>query len=260
MKENWQVPAHQIEEFQIKRSRYAVIPVIWNEGEKIKKQLARMQGLSDVDILLADNGSNDGSTDSAILKSFNVRALISTQERGYGCALRAAMSYALEQGYEGVITIDGNGKDGVEAVADFVKCLDDGYDFIQASRFMKGGLHKNTPMDRFLGIKLIMVPLFALASGFYYTDPANGFRAYSKRLLLDARVQAFRDVFKDYRFQYFISKAAPRLGYKVREIPAARVYPDSGQVPTKILGIVPKLTILGQMIAACLGIYDAKQD
>jgi hypothetical protein len=121
---------------------------------------------------------------------------------------------------------------------------------------MKGGIHKNTPVDRYFGIKLIMVPLFAIASGFYYTDPANGFRAYSKQLLLDVRVQAFRDIFKDYRFQYFISKAAPRLGYNVREIPAVRVYPDSGQVPTKILGIKSKLIILGQMVAACLGVYD----
>lgn len=65
-----------------------------------------------MDVILSDGGSQDGSTELDRLTSLGVRSLLVTSERGLGAALRHGIRYALEQGYEGVITIDGNGKDG----------------------------------------------------------------------------------------------------------------------------------------------------
>lgn len=53
--------------------------------------------------------------------------------------------WALERGYEGVVTIDGNDKDSIEDVPRFLEKLKEGYDLVQGSRFLKGGRAVNTP-------------------------------------------------------------------------------------------------------------------
>ena len=73
--------------------------------------------------------------------------------------LRCAYSFALEEKYNGFITIDGNNKDDPNLVIDFIKYLDKGYDFIQASRFIKNGKGINTPILRHFAIKFIHAPI-----------------------------------------------------------------------------------------------------
>ena len=57
-----------------------------------------------------------------------------------------------------------------------------------------GESSNNTPWERYWAVRLIHAPLISLAAGFHYTDTTNGFRAYSRRLLLDSRVAPFRHV------------------------------------------------------------------
>ena len=48
-----------------------------NEGERIQKQLQKMKPLADqIDIVVADGGSTDGSLGIDFLKSQDVRALL----------------------------------------------------------------------------------------------------------------------------------------------------------------------------------------
>ncbi|MEI8635119.1 hypothetical protein P4S72_29840 [Vibrio sp. PP-XX7] len=49
-----------------------------NEGKKLHQQLARIQAanLSNVDMIISDGGSTDGSTDSDILKPLGVNTLL----------------------------------------------------------------------------------------------------------------------------------------------------------------------------------------
>ena len=48
---------------------------------------------------------------------------------------------------KGIITIDGNNKDDPEAIPHFIESLNKGIDFVQASRFIKGGKgRKNVPL------------------------------------------------------------------------------------------------------------------
>jgi glycosyltransferase involved in cell wall biosynthesis len=234
----WQIPSAEIIELSPRRSLYAVcIPVI-DEGERLKKQLAEMKTRSvdkQVDILILDGGSTDGSTDREFLSSQGVRTLlVKTGPGRVGAQLRMGYAYALIQGYKGVITIDGNNKDGVEAIPDFVRELENGYDFVQGSRYVPGGQAINTPWSRYLATKWIHVPLISLAAGFRYTDTTNGFRGYSRRLLLNPGVQPFRNIFGGYELLFYLSVRAPRTGHRVKEIPVVRRYPVQGQIPSKI--------------------------
>ena len=77
------------------------------------------------DILIVDGRSSDGSTAPDFLKSCGCRALLATDEMGLSLATRVGLDFAIKQGYEGVITIDGNGKDGVEALPRFIEALEE---------------------------------------------------------------------------------------------------------------------------------------
>jgi dolichol-phosphate mannosyltransferase len=253
-----QVPAFEEHVFKPRTSKYAVFVFVINEGERLLNQLERMRDpCSGVDVVVADGGSTDGSTDPEGLEKRGVHALLVKTGAGrLGAQMRMAFSWALDRGYPGVVTIDGNGKDGVEGVARFVRRLDEGYDHIQGSRFIPGGRHANTPRLRLLAVKFFHAPLLRWSSGFPYTDTTNGFRAYSARFLADPRVAVFRDVFEGYELHYYLARRAARLGFRCVEVPVARIYPKTGKAPTKISPIRGNLKILMRLAAVCSGRYD----
>lgn len=257
---NWQVPKFVLSEYSPKRNKYCVcIPVI-NEGTKIQKQLEKIKYLSGiVDIIVLDGGSTDGSLNDEFLKEMNVRALLIKKDKGkLSAQLRMGFAYALNEKYQGIITVDGNNKDSVENIPDFIHKLEDGYDFIQGSRYVPGGTEVNTPLSRKLAIKLLHAPFISFMSGYHYTDTTNGFRAHSSTFLLDRRLNIFRDVFETYELLGYLSVNAPRLGYKVIEIPVSRSYPK-GKVPTKISPLKGNLLLIKILLNLYLKKYDFNQ-
>jgi dolichol-phosphate mannosyltransferase len=252
------VPAYDRHVLSDKRHRYCVAVFVINEGERVRRQLAQMAALADViDIIVADGGSSDGSLALDTLESFRLRAVL--VKRGPGklsAQMRMAIAFALEEGYDGIVVIDGNGKDDVSAIPQFIELLDAGYDHIQGSRYIPGGVGVNTPVSRSVGVRLLHAPLISLAARFHYTDTTNGFRAYSRRLLTDPRVQPLRDIFVGYELHYYLAIRAARLGFNVIETPVTRRYPDSGKTPTKISPIKGNLLVLRTLIAAVMGRFD----
>ena len=133
------VPAFDCAEFAPRRTRYCVLIPIINEGERIVRELERARAAGacrDADVIICDGGSTDGSTANDALRALGVNTLLVKRGPGrQGAQLRMGIWFALERGYEGVVTVDGNNKDGVEAVHDFLARLDEGYDLVQGSRF-----------------------------------------------------------------------------------------------------------------------------
>lgn len=255
---DWQIPTFEAEVFGPRAHDHAlVIPVI-NEGERIRAQLLRTQAAKlPVDVVVADGGSTDGSLAADFVKDAGVRAVLTKTGPGrLSAQLRMAYAWCLREGYQGVVTIDGNGKDNVEAVADFVARLREGYGYVQGSRYRKGGVAENTPLERTVGNRLIHAPMLSLAGGRWLTDTTNGFRGYSAELLRDPRVAPFRDLFMNYELLFYLTVRAGRLGYRVCEVPVRRSYPRGEAVPTKITGAGAKAALLRQTIDAALGRYD----
>lgn len=253
-----EVPSYDRSEYHGKNSRYCVLIPVINEGERIRSQLSKMSELAkQFDIVIADGGSTDGSLDDIFLKLVNVRTkLIKTGPGKLSAQMRMAMDYALIEKYDGMIFIDGNNKDNPEAILRFAEKLDQGFDHVQGSRFVSGGIHKNTPLSRLLAIKLIHAPMISIASRFRYTDTTNGFRAYSSKFIADSRVLPFRDIFSRYELHYYLAIRAARLGFGVIEIPVERVYPATGKTPTKIGGLAGQWLVMKTLIKACFGVFN----
>lgn len=232
------VPKFECTEYKGRTKDYVVLIPIINEGDRIHKELKRAKehGVSDhADIVICDGGSTDGCTDENNLKQLDVNTLLVKQDEGkQGAQLRMGIWWALERGYKGIITIDGNNKDSIEDVPKFIEKLEEGYDLVQGSRFIKGGKAVNTPLIRLLAVRLIHAPVISLTAHQRFTDTTNAYRAYSAAYLKDDRVQPLRDIFMTYELLAYLSVRATQIGMKACEIPVTREYPPKGKTPTKI--------------------------
>jgi dolichol-phosphate mannosyltransferase len=259
---NWQVPTFETHLWLGRQHPWAVVIPVINEGERIKSLLSRMATLKIdgvADILIVDGGSSDGSLGQESLQQKGVRALlVKTGPGKLSAQLRCAYAFALDQGYAGIVTIDGNDKDDPEAIPRFIDALKQGVDFVQASRFIPGGVAENTPQSRDLAIRFIHAPMLSLFSGFRWTDTTQGFRAYSRKMLLDPQIAPFRDVFLTYELLAYLSYRAPQLGYRCLELPTIRRYPK-GEVPTKISIFKGNFSVLLVLFKTCLGIYNRRK-
>lgn len=254
------VPNFECREFAPKKTKYCLLIPIINENGRIQNELRRanennIHVLSD--IIICDGGSTDGCTDADMLKSYGVNSLLTKTGGGrQGAQLRMGFWWALERGYEGFITIDGNNKDSIEDVPSFIKKLEERYDFVQGSRFIKGGRAINTPIIRYAAVRLIHAPCISLTAKKWVTDSTNAFRAHSKKYITHPAVQPFRDVFDSYELLAYLSVRANRLGLKTCEIPVTRKYPDEGKIPTKIKGLIGIITLLKILFNNAMGRYN----
>ncbi len=251
--DRWVVPAFEVCRLRERQNRYCIVIPVINEGDRLLNQLGEMSALGHMtlaDVILADGGSTDGSTETGRLTQLGLAALLIKRGPGkLSAQLRMAYAWALEAGYEGIITIDGNGKDGVEAIPAFAAALGRGVDYAQASRFITGGQGVNTPLIRWAAIRLIHAPLLSAAAGKWFTDTTQGFRAYSRRYLTHPGVQPFRDVFRRYELLTYLTVRAPQLGLVAEELPTRRIYPDDGTVPTKISPMAGNIDLLKTLLA-----------
>lgn len=232
------VPKYESNIFHEKRSNYCLLIPVLNEHTRIEPELQRAKehGIDQIcDIILCDYASTDGSTAPNILEPLGVNTLLVKRGPGWqGAQLRMGFSFALERGYAGFVTIDGNNKDSIEDLPRFIEKLDEGYDFVQGSRFIRGGTARHTPLSRYLAVRLIHAPIISLTAGQRFSDTTNAYRAYSRRYLEHPEVQPLRDIFVTYELLAYLSVRASQLGLRACEVPVTRAYPKHQQTPTKI--------------------------
>ncbi len=256
------VPRFEYTEFKKKEKDYVILIPIINEGGLIEKELERAcehRIFEYADIVICDGGSTDGCTEEERLRKLQVNTLLTKRDSGkQGAQLRMGIWWALKRGYQGIITIDGNNKDSIEDVPRFIEKLQQGYDFIQGSRFVRGGKAVNTPFMRLVSVKLIHAPIISLTAGQRFTDTTNAYRAYSAKYLLDERVKPLRDIFMTYELLAYLSVRATQLGFRACEIPVTRAYPKTGKTPTKISFFKGNSELLKILFKNLFGAYKPK--
>jgi glycosyltransferase involved in cell wall biosynthesis len=153
----------------------AIIP-FYNEERFIKEVI--LKSLKYVDLIIA---VNDGSTDRSLelIKNIDdVEIILLDRNYGKGMALKAGFSYAVEMGFEIIITIDADLQHDPDLIPNFIEQLKN-YDFVIGNRKK---LFVVMPFHRILS-NFITSFLLSIKLGTKIKDSQCGFRAYKKKVL-----------------------------------------------------------------------------
>jgi len=220
---------------------------VYNEGEKIRRTIARHPCSHDYDLLVMDDGSTDGVLES-LPKDGWVHLRNSTNQ-GVGAAMKRVFEYALQNNYEVLAIQAGNDKDDPNEIPRLLEPISSGRaDFVQGSRFLPGGGYGNTPAYRILATKFVHPLFFSLAVGKRVTETTNGFRAFRTTILQDARVNWRQDWLDKYELEPYLLFNAIRLGYRHCEVPVTKVYPPRRLGYTKMRPITGWWSILRPIV------------
>jgi glycosyltransferase involved in cell wall biosynthesis len=165
-------------------------------------------------LLIVDDGSTDGTSER--LSGLNVEIRRHAQNRGKGAALRTGFSWAVENGYTAVITLDSDGQHDPTAIPRLLSAAREGdFDILVASRSSQFGemAGLRNSWNRF-GVWCVKKK-----TGFEITDSQSGFRYYSARIFRDIDLTA-----NGYELEMEVLMKAWRAGLKIGSMPiAARV-------------------------------------
>lgn len=227
--------------------RVLVAAFAYNEGVKIQatvdRTLAALKRIGaasparnaapvQFDMLVMDDGSTDGSLDS--IRALGVRVVSSAANRGIGSAMKESFQLAIDGGYDVIIIMAGNNKDDPEEIGRLLDpIVRQGFDFVQGSRWMKGGGHGRMPIYRQFATRLHPF-LFSLATRKWVTESTNGFRAIRTRLLRDVRINWRQPWLDKYELEPYLLFKAIRLGYRHAEVPVVKIYPPKKLGYTKM--------------------------
>ena len=125
------------------------------------------------DVLVVDDGSSDNTSD--IAKKAGASVLKHPTNFGKGVALRDAFSQV--NGYDIVVTIDGDGQHNPDEIPVLIKPIQDNKaDFVNGSRYLNG-FDENTPAYRRVGQRVLDIAT-NITAGTSVTDSQSGFRAF----------------------------------------------------------------------------------
>jgi dolichol-phosphate mannosyltransferase len=196
----------------------------YNTCDATKAVLSKFPEERDYDVLVVNDGSTDGTRD--VLKEFDFNVVEHPANRGVGGALKTAIGYGMKNHYDVITIMAGNGKDNPLEIPNLLRpILEDGFDYVQGSRFLKGGRWDNLPPARYIMIRGYALFLSVLLRA-RITDTLNGFRAYRLDIFNDERINIWQDWLEHYELETYLSLKVLTCGFKYCEVAVSKLYPE----------------------------------
>ena len=198
-----------------------IIPA-YNEAENIKGVLDSLkQAPVETDYVVVNDCSTDNTVD--ILKEYGANYLSLPINLGIGGCVQSGYRFALEQGYDIAVQMDGDGQHDPQFLDKVIAPIVSGQaDLVIGSRFLEKEGFQSSALRR-LGIKWLS-RLIRLCCGKRVFDITSGFRAASKQVI------AF---FADHYAQDFPEPEAIMAsvleGFRVEEVPVRMNERTGGQ-------------------------------
>jgi dolichol-phosphate mannosyltransferase len=224
----------------------------YNEGEKIRRTLARHPSDRPYDLLVHDDGSTDGALDGIDPRIIVLR---SETNQGIGASMKRVFQFALDRDYDVLAIHAGNDKDDPLEIPRLLGPLEAGAaDFVQGSRYLGGGGFGNMPSYRVVGTRIVHPLIFSIAARKRVTESTNGFRAFRTALLRDPRIDWRQAWLDKYELEPYLMLKAIRLGYRHVEVAVTKIYPPHGLGYTKMRPFVDWWSIVRPVVYLGLGL------
>ncbi|MFN5605202.1 MAG: polyprenol monophosphomannose synthase [Actinomycetes bacterium] len=201
------------------RRAVVVIPT-YNEAGNIERLLEGIRAAVDVEILVVDDSSPDGTAD--IVERFaqrcgaDITVLRRPVKSGLGTAYRAGFAEALREGDRICVQMDADLSHDPTYLPALISAVELGADASLGSRYVPGGRIENWPRLR-LFLSRWGNRYAAGMLGLAVNDATSGFRAYSPHLLRRIDVGSVRA--EGYGFQIEMTHRAVRSGARIVEVP-----------------------------------------
>ncbi len=197
--------------------KICVVVPAYNEAKNIAKVIQQVR-LKNLDVLVVDDGSIDGTAD--IAKQTGAEVIRNNSNKGKGASLNCGFEYVLKNGYDAVITMDADGQHSPEDLDAFINAFARHKSGIIIGNRMDD--HQNMPWLRVL-TNGFMSWLLSLVAKQRIPDTQCGFRLINKEVLEKINLRTSK-----YETESEILVQASRKGFKIYSIPVKTIY--SGEV------------------------------
>ena len=195
------------------QSTLIIIPS-YNAARTLTELIPRLRKSVNLPILVVDDGSSDDTAGiAADCDTFYIRL---QTNHGKGAALRAGFKFAIDQGYDAVITLDADLQHLPEEVPRFLN-------YAGGRMILVGTRRKSLaemPFGRWVSNNLTSI-ILSIFSNHIVRDSQSGFRLIPTAILKQLQLQADR-----YDLESELLFKACKAGYKVVEVPVSTVYSD----------------------------------
>jgi glycosyltransferase involved in cell wall biosynthesis len=160
-----------------------IIPA-FNSVDSLAKLIPQLKTIIP-DILVVDDGSTDST--SELIESLGINYLHHPVNRGKGAALKTGFAFALQEGFDQIITLDADGQHNPNYIPAFLKASNDtSGDLIIGSRIRE---RSDMPRDRRFS-NWTTSHLLSLLMRAKIEDLQCGYRLYSKKLLESVHLES----------------------------------------------------------------------
>ncbi len=213
-----------------------VIPV-YNEGENIGQMLCEIENKIEfpVDIFIVYDFESD-NTIPVVRDIMEKNRNIHLVKNKYGSGPLNAIKTGFESIDNGVILIVmADLHDELERVGEMLQMINEGYDIVCGSRYMKGGKQIGSPLFKKMLSRFAGVSLYYLV-GIPTHDITNSFKMYSKTVLKNIKIESnggFESGMEIVIKAFF-------KGYKISEVPQVTHDRKWGESRFKLMKWLPK--------------------
>ena len=187
-----------------------IIPTL-NEGGAIGKVLKEIPKNLVSEVIIIDGHSTDNTEEEVRLELRKGKdKFILQKKKGFGNALRQALKEA--QG-DTIIIMNGDGSHNPKDIAKLIKKIEQGYEYIIASRYCRGARSDDDTLVRFVGNKILTF-LTNVLHGSHVTDSLHFYTAINKESL-----KKINPTSPGFEFCIEILIMAHKAGLKFAEVP-----------------------------------------
>jgi glycosyltransferase involved in cell wall biosynthesis len=214
--------------------RICVIIPTYNESRAIASLVNQIIKLG-LEVVVIDDGSVDDTVKIAI--ACGAKVLVNQKNMGKGAALIKGYNFTLQQGFDAVISMDGDGQHSCDDLPAFIQKAQISQSMLIVGNRM--GRTKGMPLLRFV-TNFLMSKFISLIVKQNIPDTQCGFRLVKKELLSKVYLSTSK-----FETESEILIKAAHLGYAIESIPVKTIY--SGE-KSQINPLIDTLRFLRFMI------------